>query len=412
MRRIRVYVADWQVLFRKGIRFTLSGVEDIEVVDDTGSNEEALKYIESSLPDVVILNIDDGKPSGIQITRTIKQNLPSVAVIMVMDHQNDDHLFAAMKSGASACINKDIDPGHLVSVISDVAGGAKPISKALLRAALAQCVLGVEDVQAKLSIDEADILMRAAEGTSGEQTAATLGMSEGSLNTQLAAILSKLVANEEERVSREQLLIKPGSDSFRWWDTQYKGGMTGIPIKDGPILAAAEEPAEGLQATVIQPEVPEEVPAETSIASSTEQKGEAMSSPGVPESAAPAAQEAVRPADLKKILWVDRDLTSSVEFARVLRIAGFEVIAFLDPDDGLQKVNEASLVVLDDELSRAGQVCSRIRNQSSAPIIIIGSEKSEGVHDRVEGASANAYLSRSISGRELVARIRSILRRC
>jgi len=410
MGRIRVYIADWQVLFRKGIRFTLSSVEDMEVVGDTGSNEEALKYVKSNLPDVAILNINDGKPSGIQITRTIKQNLPSVAVIMVMDRQNDEHLFAAMKSGASACITKDIDSKRLVSVISDVAGGAKPISKALLRAALAQCVLGEENIQTKLSIDEADILMHVAKGTSREQTAATLGMSEGLLNTQLASILSKLVANEKELASREQFLIKPRSDSFRWWGTPYKGGITWTPVKHGLIPGAAEEPAEGLQATVVHPEVPEEIASETSIASSTDQKGETISSPGVPESAAPAAREAVKSAGLKKILWIDRDLTSSVEFARVLRIAGFEVMAFVDPDDGLQKVNEASLVVLDDEL--AGQVCSQIHSQSSAPIIIIGSKKSEEGRDRVEGVSGNAYLSRSISGRELVARIRSILRRC
>jgi DNA-binding response OmpR family regulator len=118
------------------------------------------------------------------------------------------------------------------------------------------------------------------------------------------------------------------------------------------------------------------------------------------------------PADLQKVLWIDKDLASSLEFARVLRIAGFEVMAFVDPDDGLQKVNEASLVVLDDELSRAGQVCSRIRHQSSVPIILIGSEKGEEVRDGAESTRADAYLRRSISGRELVARIRNILRRC
>ena len=143
MGRIRVYVADRQVLFRKGIRFILSRVEDVEVVDDTSNNEEALKFVESNQPDVAILNINDSKPSGIQITRTIKQNLPSVSVILVMDHQDDEHLFSAMKSGASACISKDIDPEHLVSIVSDVARGAKPINKVLLRAALARRVLGV-----------------------------------------------------------------------------------------------------------------------------------------------------------------------------------------------------------------------------------------------------------------------------
>ena len=117
------------------------------------------------------------------------------------------------------------------------------------------------------------------------------------------------------------------------------------------------------------------------------------------------------PVDLGKVLWIDKDSASSVEFTRVLRIAGFEVMTFVDPDDGLQKLDEASLVVLDDELSRTGQLCSRIRAQSSVPIILIGSEKGEEVRDGAESAIADAYLRRSISGRELVARIRTILRR-
>jgi DNA-binding NarL/FixJ family response regulator len=412
MGRLRVYVADWQVLFRKGIRFTLSSVEDIEVVDDTGSNEEALKYIESNLPDIAIINTNDGNPGGIQITRIIKQNLPSVAVIMVMDYENDDHLFAAMKCGASACISKDIEPEHLVSVIKDVAGGTKPIIEALLKATLARRVLGVEGIQTKLSVDEVDILTHVAKGTSSEQTATAPGMSEGLLNTRLVSILSKLVANENELFSREQLFKKPGTDSFRWWGTPYKGGIRWTPIKNGVILDAVEEPAAGLRETVARLKAPEEAATELTIASNTEQKGEATPSPEVPEPVTPAVRETVKPAEMKKIIWVDRDLTSSVEFARVLRIAGFEVMAFADPDEGLQKLNEASLVVLDDELSSAGQVCSRIRNQSSVPVIIISSEKSGEVRDRAQVASANVYLSRTISGRELVARIRSVLRRC
>ena len=88
------------------------------------------------------------------------------------------------------------------------------------------------------------------------------------------------------------------------------------------------------------------------------------------------------------------------------------MLAFTDAGNGLQKIKEASLIVLDDESLFSGQVCSLIRSQSSAPIVIIGADKSEEVRDKVQAASANAYLDRSIKGRELVARIRSILRRC
>jgi len=124
MARISVYLADRQVLFREGIHFTLSGEEDIEVIGETTNNEEALSFIEANSPTVAILNINHSRPSGLEITHRIKQNLPSVASVLVMDNEDEEQLFAAMKSGASACITKDIDPDNLLVLIRDVAKGA------------------------------------------------------------------------------------------------------------------------------------------------------------------------------------------------------------------------------------------------------------------------------------------------
>jgi CheY-like chemotaxis protein len=125
---------------------------------------------------------------------------------------------------------------------------------------------------------------------------------------------------------------------------------------------------------------------------------------------APLTAEVTGPADQRKVLWIDKDVASSVEFARVLKIAGFEVMVFEDPDEGIQKVNEASLVVIDDELSNAGMLFSRIRNQAAVPIIVISSREGKDVRVTDDSGTADAYFKRTISGRELVARIRSVLR--
>ena len=82
MEKISVFLSDWQVLFREGIHFTLSGEEDIEVVGEATDNEEALIFIESNPPRVAILNANRDKLRGIDTARRITQNLPSVAVIL------------------------------------------------------------------------------------------------------------------------------------------------------------------------------------------------------------------------------------------------------------------------------------------------------------------------------------------
>ena len=207
---ITVYLADWQVLFREGIHFTLSGEEDIEVIGETTSNEEALSFIETNSPQVAILNANKAKLTGIDITRRVKQNVPSVAIILVTDGENEELLFSAIKSGASACVTKDIDPGELLNIIREVAQGGQPIRTALLKPELALRTLDefeacslisqqVGNLLARLAPREAEILSHVGEGKSDQEIASTLGVGEGNIYHQLGTIVSKMVANDHSR---------------------------------------------------------------------------------------------------------------------------------------------------------------------------------------------------------------------
>ncbi|MCL0094494.1 response regulator transcription factor [Dehalococcoidales bacterium] len=210
MEKIKVFLADWQVLFREGIHFTLSGEEDIEVIGEVTKNEEALTFIETNPPQVAILNADHSQPTGIEITRRLRQDLPSVSMILFMDSDSDELILSAMKCGASACLTKDINPEELVNTIREVAQGAYPISEALLRPRLASLVLDefttfslmseqVNNLLARLIPSEAEILRRIAERSSIEQVSQTLGTSELAIRRQLDLIRRKLVANEHNR---------------------------------------------------------------------------------------------------------------------------------------------------------------------------------------------------------------------
>jgi DNA-binding NarL/FixJ family response regulator len=210
MEKISVFLADWQVLFREGIHFTLSGEEDIEVIGEATDNEEALSSIEGNPPTVAVLNANRNKPSGIEITRRIKQNLPSVSVIIIMDNDNEEELFSAMKSGASACINKETDPDELVKIIREVAVGIHPINEALFKPEIASRVIDefetssliskeVDNLLAGLSLREADILRQIADGNTMEQLVQATGTDEETIKHRLDSILSKLVANDHNR---------------------------------------------------------------------------------------------------------------------------------------------------------------------------------------------------------------------
>ncbi len=210
MEKVSVFLADWQVLFREGIHLTLCGEEDIEVIGEATDNEEVLNFIENNPPRVAVLNAGRNGLSGIRVTRRIKQNLASVSVILTMDSDDEEQLFSAMKSGASAYLTKDINPDDLVNIIRKVAKGGYPISETLLRPGLAARVLTefedfslinkqVDNLLARLSPREAEILRHIAGGSSSQQVSQTLGISEEAVRHHLGLILTKLVANDYNR---------------------------------------------------------------------------------------------------------------------------------------------------------------------------------------------------------------------
>jgi len=211
MEKVSVFLAERQVLFREGIHFTLCGEEDIEVIGEAADNEEALNFIELNLPSIAILNADQGKLSGIDVTTHIKQNYPSVSVILITDSENEEQLFSAMKRGASACVTKDIDPDDLVSTVRKVAQDAYPISEALLRPEIAFRVVNefeafsliskeVNNLLARLSPRESEILRHIAAGSSIEQVSQALDSDEEAIRHHLDLTLIKLMANDHNRV--------------------------------------------------------------------------------------------------------------------------------------------------------------------------------------------------------------------
>ncbi|MBI4187734.1 MAG: response regulator transcription factor [Chloroflexi bacterium] len=210
MEKVNIFLADHQILFREGMHFTLAGEEDFEVIGEAISNKEALNFITKNPPKVAIFNVNHDTPSGIDITRYIRQYLPSVATILVMDSYNTGQLFSAMKSGASACLSKDINPEELIQTTRKVACGEYPIRQSLLTSEIASLVIDefktfslinkkVGELLAHLLPLEAQILDYVAGGSPIGQITWSLGIQEKVISPQLDLILSKLIANDRTR---------------------------------------------------------------------------------------------------------------------------------------------------------------------------------------------------------------------
>lgn len=210
MEKAKVFLSDPQVLFREGIHFILSGEDDFEVIGETTNNEDALTHITNNPPNIAVLSMHNGKYDGPEITRRIKRSLPSVAIILIMERANNDLLFSAIKSGASACLTKNSDPEYLLDIIRVVAQGSHPILESLLIPDIASRILAefeetnllssqLDDLLAVLAPKESETLNSIASGNTIEQAAAELDMSEENIRRNLRLILNKLVTNEQSR---------------------------------------------------------------------------------------------------------------------------------------------------------------------------------------------------------------------
>jgi DNA-binding NarL/FixJ family response regulator len=230
MEKIKVFLSDPQILFREGIHFILSGEEDFEVTGETTGNEEAFSLIESNSPNIAILSMNDAKAAGPAITRRIRRNLPSVFVILTIDKNEPDKIFEAIKSGASACIDKNTEPEHLLDIIRVVSQGSMPLMEEMLTpgiatmivsefADLAELNMQFDNLLAGLAPKEQQILAAIAAGNNLEQLTAKLDMNEETIRRSIRLIFNKLVSNDQARSVIEAAqrnmpsIIRPGKSN-------------------------------------------------------------------------------------------------------------------------------------------------------------------------------------------------------
>ncbi len=202
--KIQVFIVSQQSIFRRGVEFSLSSTEDIEVLGGASANGEALSAIDNLPPDVAIVDIDSSPDGGLMLARMIKQRLPCVGIVALSSNLNDGQLFQALKTQVAAYLNKEIDADELAGAIRRVASGEHPINESLVaRPNVANRVLAEfqelswqsEAFISPLTSRETQILNYIAQGYLNKQIAIELDISEQTIKNHVTSILRKLNAN-------------------------------------------------------------------------------------------------------------------------------------------------------------------------------------------------------------------------
>ncbi len=122
---IRVLLADDQPLIRGGFRALLDAEDDLEVVGEAGNGDEAVALAAERLPDVALMDVQMPILDGIEATRRIAADprLAGVHVVILTNYGFDEHVFNALRAGASGFLVKDIEPADLLHAVRVAARG-------------------------------------------------------------------------------------------------------------------------------------------------------------------------------------------------------------------------------------------------------------------------------------------------
>ena len=203
MSRIGVLVVDDHPLFRRGLRMGFEEERDILIVAEAADGPAAIQATEQFGPDVVLLDISLPTMSGFDVARAIKRRRPKAAVAILTMHEDDGHLFAAIRCGADAFVAKSIDMGELVRLVRHLASGASQAAPPFDTARLLDEVRAgsrrgaIEDEEySPLSPREIEILGFVAQGLSNKEIASILRISDQTVKNNITSILRKLHVND------------------------------------------------------------------------------------------------------------------------------------------------------------------------------------------------------------------------
>ena len=202
---IKVMIVDDHNLVREGLKAVFSQGDEVEVIGEAGSGEEAIEMVDKVKPDVILMDISMPGINGIQATKLIRNKHPDAKIVILTMLDQEGYVYEAIKAGATGYMLKSTSSDELVNAIQTVNEG-----KALLHpdatAQLLKEFITLAQNKAKdygLSNREMEVLQLLSEGKTNKEIAKALWISEQTVKTHVAHIFDKLgTSDRTETVAR------------------------------------------------------------------------------------------------------------------------------------------------------------------------------------------------------------------
>ena len=192
---IRVVVADDHPMYRYGLAAVLGLSDDVEVVAIVSDGDQLMRAVADHLPDVVLTDLTMPALDGVAATAMLREAHPTVPVIALTMHEDDEHLRAALRAGARGYLVKGAEGAEIVRAVQAVAAGASVYGGPAARH-IASFYAGSSASPAtafpELTPRERDVLDLLATGCRNHEIARRLGMAEKTVRNHVSQLLLKL----------------------------------------------------------------------------------------------------------------------------------------------------------------------------------------------------------------------------
>jgi two-component system response regulator DevR len=194
MDAIRVFLLDDHEIVRRGLAELINLQNDMEVVGEASTADEALRRIPAARPDIAVLDVRLPDGSGVEVCREVKSVMPSVSCLMLTSYSDDEALLNAIMAGASGYVLKEIRGNDLIKAIRQVANGESLLDPSVTEKVLERLHSGrkVDSELAGLTDQERQILTLIGQGMTNRQIGDHMHLAEKTIKNYVSGLLAKL----------------------------------------------------------------------------------------------------------------------------------------------------------------------------------------------------------------------------
>ena len=199
--KIKLLLVEDHHIVRRGLVFFLKTREEFEIVGEAENGEDALTFVRTERPDVVLMDLSMPKMDGIEATKQIKQYDETIKILILSSFSEQDYVLPALEAGADGYQLKEVQPEQLVASIIAIYEGNANFHPKVTPALLGRSAVKKENPFSMLTKREQEVLQEIAKGRSNKEIAAELHITEQTVKTHVSNILAKLEVDDRTQAA-------------------------------------------------------------------------------------------------------------------------------------------------------------------------------------------------------------------